>query len=137
MLGGKVRTREPASADGRSPLRCWVCRIVGAGGRGSPERPDASVRAQVERLPALLDCSRLPNGIVELVLDDPDASLRRLFDVHDGVLTQIDPGSAVPWTSIAGSACAWACALGPERDLAGLQAVGDARLARSVLAALP
>ncbi len=88
-------------------------------------------------LPGLLDCSSLPNGVVELVIEDSDGPARQLFDIQDGHMTPTDPGQCVPWASISGAPKAWAMALGPERDSAALQLTGDAQLAQRVLAALP
>lgn len=102
-----------------------------------PEASPPSVCAKVDRLPELLDRSSLPNGIVELVVDDFEAPTRQLFDVHDGVVVPIEPGSAVPWASIAGPPAAWAAALGPERRIEGLRLTGDEALARRVIAAFP
>jgi hypothetical protein len=99
------------------------------------ERVD--VHGALRSLPALLDSSSLPNGIVELVIEDFEAPERHLFDIHDGHVTPVDPGKCVPWASIAGPPVAWARALGPERDLAALQLTGDRQLAQRVLAALP
>jgi hypothetical protein len=88
-------------------------------------------------LPALLDPSSLPNGIVELVIEDSEEPARQLFDIHDGHITLVDSGQCVPWASISGPPTAWASALGPRRDIATLQLTGDAQLALRVLAALP
>jgi hypothetical protein len=88
-------------------------------------------------LPTLLDGSRLPNGVVELLLEDFEASTRQLFDIHDSHITLLEPGASVPWASIAGSPTTWAAALGPQRDTSGLQLTGDEPLARRVLSALP
>ncbi len=103
--------------------------------RSAPERLD--VHATLRVLPTLLDGSILPNGVVELLIEDFEAPTRQLFDVHDGRIKLVEPGSAVPWASIAGPPTAWAMALGPERNVAGLRLTGDERLARRVLAALP
>lgn len=112
-----------------------------AGARTVASEPDnpalPSVCSSVLRLPALLDGSSLPNGVVELVVDDLDAPTRQLFDVHDGVVAPIEPGAAVPWASIAGPSAAWASALGPERRREGLRLTGDQALARRVIAAFP
>lgn len=88
-------------------------------------------------LPTLLDSSSLPNGVVELLVEDLEAPTRQLFDIHDGAITLVEPGAAVPWASIAGPPTAWALALGPDRNLAALDVTGDERLALRVLAALP
>jgi hypothetical protein len=95
------------------------------------------VCARVHGLPALLDASALPNGVVELIVEDFETPMRQLFDVHDGVVKLVRPGSAVPWASIAGPAAAWTLALGPARSADGLRLTGDQALARRVLAAIP
>jgi hypothetical protein len=96
-----------------------------------------NVQRTLQALPTLIDSSSLPNGIVELVIEDFDASTRQLFDIHDGHITLVEPGQCVPWASIAGSAIAWTTALGPEHNLTALQITGDKQLAQRVLAALP
>lgn len=98
---------------------------------------DAVSLATLRALPELLDCSRLPNGVVELAIEDLKGPARQLFDIQDGRMTPADPGQCVPWASISGAPAAWATALGPERDTAALQLTGDTQLARRVLAALP
>lgn len=97
----------------------------------------SSVCARVRELPRALEVATLPNGVVELVVDDMQAPTRQLFDVHDGVVTLVAPGSAVPWASIAGPPAAWTLALGPTRCVDGLRLTGDESLARRVLAAIP
>jgi hypothetical protein len=98
---------------------------------------ELDVHATLRALPTLLDSSSLPNGVVELLIEDFEAPTRQLFDIHDGRLTLAEPGKCVPWASIAGPPIAWAMALGPERNTAGLRLTGDEQLARRVLAALP
>ena len=112
----------------------------------SGEREPASVPAQVEQLdlsatlhtlPARLDSSSLPNGVVELLIDDFEVPTRQLFDIQNGRIALVEPGTAVPWASISGTATAWAQALGPERDMTELRLTGDEQLAQRVLGALP
>ncbi|HEX4837266.1 MAG TPA: hypothetical protein VFV03_01905 [Solirubrobacteraceae bacterium] len=124
--------------------RAWMRLITGAAHRPEPERQIDSpvagrltVHATLRMLPTLLDSSSLPNGVVELLIEDFEAPTRQLFDIHDGRITLVEPGAAVPWASIAGPPTAWAMALGPERNMADLQLTGDEQLARRVLAALP
>jgi hypothetical protein len=95
------------------------------------------VHAIVRVLPTLLDSSSLPNGVVELVIEDLEASTSQLFDIHDGCLALVQPGTIVPWACISGPPNAWASAFGPERNTAELRLTGDERLAELVLAALP
>jgi hypothetical protein len=97
----------------------------------------SSVHETLRAIPALLDGASLPNGVVELLIEDFEVPTRQLFDIQDGRVTLIDPGERVPWASIAGSPLAWTMALGPERNPAQLRLTGDERLARRVLAALP
>ena len=96
-----------------------------------------SVRDTLLELPTLLDGASLPNGVVELLIEDFEAPTRQLFDIDDGRVTLVAPGECVPWASIAGPAPAWEMALGPERDITALRLTGDEPLARRVLAALP
>jgi hypothetical protein len=96
-----------------------------------------SVHDALLALPTLLDGSSLPNGVVELLIEDFEAPTRQLLDIHDGRVTPVEPGSCVPWASIAGPATAWMMALGPERDTTALRLTGDEPLARHVLTALP
>lgn len=96
-----------------------------------------NLHATLRALPTLLDSSGLPNGVVELVIEDFDAPTRQLFDIDEGRVTLVEPGKCVPWASIAGPPAAWAMALGPERNTTELQLTGDEQLARRVLAALP
>ncbi len=119
--------------------------ITGATPRPEPP-PSAPSRATSERgsvhdtllsLPKPLDGSGLPNGVIELLIEDSKAALRRLLDIHDGRVTIVEPGRCVPWASIAGPTPAWAMALGPERNTSALRLTGDKPLAERVLAALP
>lgn len=96
-----------------------------------------NVHATLRALPTLLDGSSLPDGVVELLIEDFETPTRQLFDIHDGHVTLVEPGRCVPWASIAGPPTAWAMALGPERNTTELQLTGDEPLARRVLAALP
>ena len=88
-------------------------------------------------LPALLDGANLPDGVVELVIEDFEAPSSQLLDIHDGHVKLAEPGQCVPWASIAGPPTAWAMALGPQRNTTQLRLTGDEPLARRVLAALP
>ncbi|MFZ1153962.1 MAG: hypothetical protein WAN93_03560 [Solirubrobacteraceae bacterium] len=125
--------------------RAWMRWIVDATSRPSdPKRhPGAASAAQLDvhtalrLLPTLLDSSSLPNGVVELLIEDFEAPTRQLFDIHDGCITLVQPGAAVPWASIAGTPTAWTLALGPKRNTAELHLTGDEQLARRVLAAFP
>ncbi len=96
-----------------------------------------SVDELLHALPTLLEGATLPDGVVELVIEDFEAPRSQLFDIHDGHVKLAEPGQCVPWASIAGSSTAWAMALGPQRNATQLQLTGDEPLARRVLAAFP
>jgi hypothetical protein len=128
----------------RKRARLWMRWIAGATRHAKPERPIVAALAEqfnvhtaLRALPWQLESSSLPNGVVELLIEDFEAPTRQLFDIHDGHITLVEPGKAVPWASIAGSATAWAMALGPDRNPTALQITGDEQLAQRVLAALP
>jgi hypothetical protein len=120
-------------------------RWIGIAQRSDKHRPTGSgpnieqldLHATLRTLPTRLDGSSLPNGVVELLIDDFEAPTRQLFDIQDGCIALVEPGTAVPWASISGTATAWAQALGPECDMTELRLTGDGQLARRVLAALP
>jgi len=133
-------------APGKPPKgpRAWVRRIVSTTRDPGPEQRIAtpapeklSVYATLRTLPALLDSSSLPNGVVELLIEDLDAPISQVFDIHDGHIALAEPGQCVPWASIAGPPVAWAMALGPERNVPSMQLTGDKQLAQRLLAALP
>jgi len=131
------KAQQPAAGGPRNASRVtsWLRRIAGhdeAGGSG--ER--AELNPALDALPDLLDGSPLPNGVVEVVIDDPRLSMRRVFDVHDGEIVSVESGSAVPWTSIRGSRSAWTAALGCARNVSQLHHTGEPELAEKVLAAL-
>jgi hypothetical protein len=96
-----------------------------------------SVEETLRALPTLLDNAGLPDGVVELLIEDFEAPRSQLLDIHEGHVKLAEPGQCVPWASIAGPATAWAMALGPQRNTTQLQLTGDEQLARRVLAALP
>jgi hypothetical protein len=118
----------------------WIggaSRPAGTGPAQAPAGLEEISLATLQALPELLDCSTLPNGVIELVIEDFESPIRQLFDIDGGRVTPIDPGQCVPWASISGPPTAWAMALGSEHNTAALQLTGDAQLARRVLAALP
>jgi hypothetical protein len=121
--------------------RAWRRWIGGVSRHAEPAHDSAAAQLNVHKtlkvLPTLLESSSLPNGVVELVIEDIQAPTRQLFDIHDGHITLVEPGKCVPWACISGSSIAWAAALGPARDTAALQLTGDEELARRVLDALP
>ena len=95
-----------------------------------------SVHETLRALPTLLDNAGLPDGVVELLIEDFEAPRSQLLDIHDGHVKLAEPGQCVPWASIAGPPTAWAMALGPQSNTMQLQLTGDEPLARRVLAAL-
>jgi hypothetical protein len=127
----------------RKRPRAWL-RWLGGAARLTEPKLNLSAAAgeqlsatTLRALPALLDSSSLPNGVVELVIEDFETPTRQLFDINDGHITLVDPGECVPWASISGPPTAWAMALGPQRNTAALELTGDEQLAQRVLAALP
>lgn len=93
------------------------------------------VCAALQALAGQLDGAGLPNGTIELVVEERRGQARCLLDVHDGAIAAIKPGSAVPWASIAGTHDAWAQAL-RRGATAGLRLTGEEPLARGLLAAI-
>jgi hypothetical protein len=96
-----------------------------------------SVHEVLHALPKLLDGAGLPDGVVEMLIEDLEAPTSRLFDIRDGHVELGEPGQCVPWAGIAGPPTAWAMALGPRRDTTQLRLTGDEQLAQRILAALP
>jgi hypothetical protein len=94
------------------------------------------VHQALHLLPSMLDAGALPNGVVELVIDDSHAPGRCLLDIHDGRVSHVEPGTMVPWASIAGSHGAWVAAL-QAGEASELRLTGEEHLAQRVLAALP
>jgi hypothetical protein len=105
--------------------------------QGNQANNQSSVHETLRALPTLLDNTGLPDGVVELLIEDFEAPRSHLLDIHDGHVKLAEPGQCVPWACIAGSPTAWAMALGPRRNITLLQLTGDEPLARRVLAALP
>ncbi|MGA9284774.1 MAG: hypothetical protein WBV85_04965 [Solirubrobacteraceae bacterium] len=141
------KTRQSAGSGGGGAWsklpRAWVRwfggerREDGREPEQAPSELDRIDASALQALPHLLDCSVLPNGVVELVIDDFEAPTRQLFDIHDGHIELLEPGQCVPWASISGPATAWARALGPDRNIGALELAGDTQLARRVLVAFP
>jgi hypothetical protein len=94
------------------------------------------VHQALHLLPSVLDADTLPNGVVELVIEDSHAPARCLLDIHDGRVSHVEPGTMVPWASIAGSRSAWVTAL-HAGNANELRLTGEERLGQRVLAALP
>jgi hypothetical protein len=135
---------ERSSGERPKRLHSWK-RWIGSDSREDKPQPKSTpppvdrldLPATLRMLPTLLDSPSLPNGVVELLIDDLEAPTRQLFDIHDGHITLVEPGAAVPWASISGPPTAWVDALGPNRDVSALRLSGDEQLAQRVLAALP
>ncbi len=146
LVSSEDETRQSVGGRALPPLlrpRTWVRWIANAtrSAQAKPQIAGASsdhpsVYATLDALPTLLDGASLPNGVIELLIEDFEAPTRRLLDIHDGLVTLVEPGQCVPWACIAGPPTAWAKALGPERNTTDLQLTGDEPLARRVLAAL-
>lgn len=144
-MRGEDETQQPAedSPVRDKPLRTWRRWLGLASHRAKPNSEQATAghtrlsADTLQALPSLLDSSSLPNGVVELVVEDSEDPHRQLFDIDDGQVTLVTPGQCLPWASISGPPNAWVRALGPERDTTALQLTGDEQLAKRVLAALP
>ncbi len=101
-------------------------------------REQVDIGTLLRLLPALLDEStRLPAGVVEMVVETPEQSERHLFNIDGGRLIEVGPAEMMPWTCIAGDALDWVDALGPSHKSSTLEVTGDERLAKAILGALP
>jgi DNA-binding HxlR family transcriptional regulator len=92
------------------------------------------------QLPALLDGTKLPKGVLETIIDDGERRIVRRFRAVDGRLQPVGEPELGPQkasVSIYGDKSAWEAALGPRRDYARLRLLGQTQLARKVLDALP
>jgi DNA-binding HxlR family transcriptional regulator len=104
---------------------------------------DPHMREQIDigvilgMLPTLLGEVTLPNGVVEMVVEQRGETEQHLFDLNEGRLTPIELGVTVPWTRLAGRPQAWIDALGPGCRYQALQITGDQRLGVYLLDALP
>jgi DNA-binding HxlR family transcriptional regulator len=100
------------------------------------ERVD--IGAVLRLLPTLLpDNTRLPSGVVELVVERPGRPDRHVFNIDGGRMIEVGPAEMMPWTCIAGGALDWVDALGPSRKSTTLEVTGDKRLASAIIRALP
>jgi DNA-binding HxlR family transcriptional regulator len=79
----------------------------------------------------------LPDGVLELVVQEPRGRERHLFEVSHGHLLATQPSPGGPATRMVGPPHAWVHALGPDHDHAALQITGDLALAGRLLGALP
>src|SRR6185312_17015466 len=103
---------EDPSARAKRP-RSWM-RWAGFASRRPKARSEQTAiggshlsASTLQALPSLLDCSSLPNGVVELVVEDFEDPSRQLFDINDGHITLVAPGQCLPWASISGPPHAW------------------------------
>lgn len=137
-MRSRDKAQHPPDAGQRnaSRLSAWLRRVLGGDDGADPGGEPIEPAPALDALPSLLDGMQLPNGVVEVVIDDPRLSMRRVFDVHDGEILSVEPGSAVPWTSIRGSRDAWTAALGCSRDVSQLHHTGEPELAEKVLEGL-
>jgi hypothetical protein len=119
----------------------WFTGATNRGATSDAQDQEANERFSVHEilraLPTLLDNTGLPDGVVELLIEDFEAPRSQLLNIHDGHVEHVEHGQCVPWASIAGPPTAWTMALGPQRNTTQLQLTGDEPLARRVLAALP
>ena len=96
------------------------------------------------QLPALLDGTKLPTGVLEAIIDaydEEEEPIVRRFESVDGKLQALAEDTAVKAAAkaaarIRGDRAAWEAALGPKRDYAGLHLGGRQPLARKVFDAL-
>jgi DNA-binding HxlR family transcriptional regulator len=91
------------------------------------------------QLPALLDGTKLPKGVLETVIVDDEQRIVRRFVAVDGKLrpvSELEADKPKASVSIHGDRSAWEAALGPRRDYAGLRLLGRQQLARQLLDAL-
>jgi DNA-binding HxlR family transcriptional regulator len=97
------------------------------------------------QLPALLDGTKLPKGVLETIIDaydEEEEPVVHRFESVDGRLQHlaeeaVETVAAEARALIRGDRAAWEAALGPRRDYAGLLLVGRAPLARKLFDALP
>ncbi len=100
-------------------------------------RERVDVQALLGLLPVLLtDVPSLPDGALELTVQDSQRPATRRFEIVQGRL-QSPANEAQPQASVVGDTRAWIAGLGPERDYAGLSFSGHRALAIRVLEALP
>jgi DNA-binding HxlR family transcriptional regulator len=98
------------------------------------------------QLPALLDGTKLPKGVLEAIIDaydEEEEPIVHRFESVDGRLRRLADVAAAEAAAtkasarIRGDRAAWEAALGPRRDYAGLHLLGREPLARKVFDALP
>lgn len=105
----------------------------------APEgRERVDVEALLGLLPVLLHGAEpLPDGTLELAVQEAERPATRRFAIEQGCLRARDGDEKEPGARVAGDARAWMAALGPARDWAGLRFSGRETLARRVFEALP
>lgn len=123
------------AVDRWSRVRLWWARLnAREKSVGDPSIGPFDVHQALHLLPSVLEADTLPNGVVELVIEDSHAPGRCLLDIHDGHVSHVEPGTMVPWASIAGSHSAWVTAL-QAGEAGELRLTGEKHLAQRVLAA--
>jgi DNA-binding HxlR family transcriptional regulator len=119
-------------------LARWAMRYRWSSQEDGGERMD--VDAVLRQLPALLEETELPQGVIDATVDSGERTVRHRFQISDGKLDPIDgtlTEERVPSVTITGDVTAWRAALGPARDGGGLRRTGQRRLAQQLLDALP
>jgi DNA-binding HxlR family transcriptional regulator len=99
-------------------------------------REHVAIGELLRLLPAMLADKQLPDGTVELVVEERKGRDRYVFEIEDGHLDRIEPGAIKLATRMAGEPYDWVDALGPKRNYAALRVTGDLALARRLLKAL-
>lgn len=97
--------------------------------------------ALLRALPSLLpDTVRIPDGAIELLLDERGGRKREIAEISGGRITMFRPSreriEPEITARIAGDWRAWAAALGPERDMKGLRLSGRRSQAQKLVAAI-
>lgn len=113
--------------------RWGMCHMWSASG-GSDS---VDVQACLGLLPILLEEVTLPNATIELALTTASKAPPRVFDVVDGRLREVGAVEGRVTVRLEGDDRAWIAALGPSSDYTLLKLLGNKRLARQVLNALP
>ncbi len=100
-------------------------------------RERIDVGALLGLLPTLLAGEHPPDGVVEMIVELPGRTDRHLFNIAQGRVVAVEPGSMMPWARVAGPPRDWIDALGPRCEASELQITGDRQLALQLLEALP
>jgi DNA-binding HxlR family transcriptional regulator len=94
------------------------------------------IGAVLRLLPTLLEKAGLPDGVIEMIVELPEGIECHLFNIAEGVVEAVEPGSMMAWARIVGGPEGWIGALGPDCDTGALQITGERQLAVQVLRAL-